>query len=101
MRIRSTERLMALVGWYTDRRARRQWRALAVLSHHFLDVVAGLDTLVAFGRARPQAGRLRVLAEQYRAATMRTLRIVSSKTVAKSAIRSCERCVVPRNRRPK
>ena len=54
---------------------RRQWRALAVLGHHFLDLVAGLDVLVAFGRARRQSGRLRALAEEYRRATMRTLRV--------------------------
>ncbi len=33
--------------------------------------------------------------------TMRTPRIVSSSSVAMSAIRSCERCVVPRRRTPK
>ena len=33
--------------------------------------------------------------------TMRTPRIVSSSSVAMSAIRSCDRCVVPRRRRPK
>ena len=33
--------------------------------------------------------------------TMRTPRIVSSSSVAMSAIRSCERCVVPRRRLPK
>jgi ATP-binding cassette subfamily C protein CydCD len=66
---------MILVGLHTEKATGRQWRTLAVLGHHFLDVVAGLDTLMAFGRARPQSGRLRVLAEQYRTATMRTLRI--------------------------
>jgi ATP-binding cassette subfamily C protein CydCD len=66
---------MILVGLHTEKATGRQWRTLAVLGHHFLDVVAGLDTLVAFGRARPQAGRLRTLAEQYRTATMDTLRI--------------------------
>jgi ATP-binding cassette, subfamily C, bacterial CydCD len=42
---------MVLVGLHTERSTRRQWRALAVLGHHFLDLVAGLDVLVAFGRA--------------------------------------------------
>jgi ATP-binding cassette subfamily C protein CydCD len=66
---------MILVGLHTQRSTRRQWRTLAVLGHHFLDIVAGLDTLVAFGRARSQAGRLRRLTEQYRTTTMRTLRV--------------------------
>ncbi len=65
---------MILIGLHTERATGRQWRALAVLGHHFLDVVAGLDTLVAFNRAGAQSGRLHVLAERYRTATMRTLR---------------------------
>ncbi|TCK22338.1 thiol reductant ABC exporter subunit CydD [Pseudonocardia endophytica] len=64
-----------LVGLHTERSTRRQWRALAVLGHHFLDLLSGLDTLVAFGRARRQGGRLRALAEAHRRATMRTLRV--------------------------
>ncbi len=66
---------MILVGMHTERSTQRQWRALAVLGHHFLDLVAGLDVLVAFGRGRQQSSRLRDLAERYRQATMRTLRV--------------------------
>ncbi|MBW0116571.1 thiol reductant ABC exporter subunit CydD, partial [Pseudonocardia abyssalis] len=66
---------MILVGMHTGRSTRRQWRTLAVLGHHFLDLVAGMDVLVAFGRARRQSGRLRSLAEDYRQATLRTLRV--------------------------
>jgi len=66
---------MILIGLHTERSTRRQWRTLAVLGHHFLDLVAGLEVLVAFGRARHQSGRLRELAESYRRATMRTLRV--------------------------
>ncbi|MFL6073398.1 MAG: thiol reductant ABC exporter subunit CydD [Mycobacteriales bacterium] len=66
---------MALVGWYTDRRARRQWRALAVLSHHFLDVVAGLPTLKVFGRAKAQADTIRRVGEEHRRASMAALRV--------------------------
>ncbi len=66
---------MILVGLHTQRSTRRQWRALTVLGHHFLDLVAGLDVLVAFGRARHQSTRLATLAASYRQATMRTLRI--------------------------
>jgi ATP-binding cassette subfamily C protein CydCD len=66
---------MILIGLHTERSTRRQWRSLAVLGHHFLDLVTGLDALVAFGRARQQSGRMRELAEAYRTATMRTLRV--------------------------
>ena len=66
---------MILIGLHTERATSRQWRALAVLGHHFLDLVAGLDALVAFGRARRQSARLRELADAYRRATLRTLRV--------------------------
>ncbi|MBW0089907.1 thiol reductant ABC exporter subunit CydD [Pseudonocardia sp. KRD-184] len=66
---------MILVGLHTERSTRRQWRTLAVLGHHFLDLVAGMDVLVAFDRARRQSGRLHALADSYRQATMRTLRV--------------------------
>ena len=66
---------MALVGMHTETANRRQFRLLARLSHHFLDVVAGLPTLKAFGRAKAQADVVgRVSAEQRRV-TMRTLRV--------------------------
>ena len=66
---------MILIGLHTQQSTRRQWRTLAVLGHHFLDLVSGMDVLVAFGRARRQSHRLRSLAEDYRRATMRTLRV--------------------------
>lgn len=66
---------MILIGLHTERSTRRQYRALAVLGHHFLDLVAGLEVLVCFGRARRQVSRLRTLADSYRRATMRTLRV--------------------------
>jgi len=45
----------ALVGLHTKAQTRRQWRLLAQLSGHFLDVVQGLPTLKAFGRPRPRS----------------------------------------------
>ena len=45
----------ALVGLATRDRAETQWRAMASLSGHFVDVVRGLPTLVAFRRARAQS----------------------------------------------
>ncbi|GHH69565.1 thiol reductant ABC exporter subunit CydD [Streptosporangium violaceochromogenes] len=65
----------ALVGMHTKAVTERQWRALARLGGHFLDVVRGLPTLRAFGRARYQAEVIRRVADAHRAATMRTLRV--------------------------
>ncbi|SDH62727.1 ATP-binding cassette, subfamily C/ATP-binding cassette, subfamily C, CydD [Sinosporangium album] len=65
----------ALVGWHTKVVTERQWKALAQLGGHFLDVVRGLPTLRAFGRARFQAGVIADVAQAHRSATMRTLRV--------------------------
>jgi ATP-binding cassette, subfamily C, bacterial CydD len=66
---------MALVGLHTEAANRRQFRLLARLAHHFLDVVAGLPTLKIFGRARAQAGTIRRVSAEQRRLTMRSLRI--------------------------
>jgi len=65
----------ALVGMHTKAVTERQWKALSRLGGHFLDVVRGLPTLRAFGRARYQAEVIRRVADAHRAATMRTLRV--------------------------
>jgi len=66
---------MALVGWHTQRQASKRWRALEVLSGHFLDVVSGLPTLKVFGRAKAQAEAVRRTTGDYRRTTMATLRV--------------------------
>jgi ATP-binding cassette, subfamily C, bacterial CydD len=66
---------MWLVGRYTERRARERWQALSVLAAHFLDVVRGLPTLRAFNRGEVQAARVAEVSEDYRRATMGTLRV--------------------------
>ncbi|WP_327002174.1 thiol reductant ABC exporter subunit CydD [Dactylosporangium sp. NBC_01737] len=66
---------MALVGLHTETANRRQFRLLARLSHHFLDVVAGLPTLRVFGRAKRQAGIIARISAEQRTTTMRTLRV--------------------------
>ncbi|GAA2801790.1 thiol reductant ABC exporter subunit CydD [Saccharopolyspora taberi] len=65
----------ALVGAHTKHRTARQWGLLSRLGGHFLDVVAGLPTLRAFGRAHAQADVVHEMADAHRGATMRTLRV--------------------------
>ncbi|MEU8162189.1 thiol reductant ABC exporter subunit CydD [Micromonospora parva] len=65
----------ALLGWQAQAATERQWRRLALLGGHFLDMVAGLPTLRAFGRARGQTDVVRRMADGHRVATMKTLRI--------------------------
>jgi len=66
---------MWLVGRYTAQRAHERWQALAVLAAHFLDVVRGLPTLRAFNRGAAQKERLERVGDEYRRATMGTLRV--------------------------
>jgi thiol reductant ABC exporter CydD subunit len=66
---------MVLIGRLAERSTRRRWRRLARLSSRFLDLVGGLETLRAFGRAGAQADSIAAAGESYRRETMRTLRI--------------------------
>jgi ATP-binding cassette subfamily C protein CydD len=64
-----------LVGLHTKARTQRQWRLLAALGGHFLDVVEGLPTLKLFGRAKAQAQVIQQVSDAHRKATMGTLRV--------------------------
>ena len=64
-----------LVGLHTKAVTQRQWRLLARLGGHFLDVVEGLPTLKLFGRAKPQAEVIGTVTDEYRKATMSSLRV--------------------------
>ncbi len=64
-----------LVGLHTKARTQRQWRLLATLGGHFLDVVEGLPTLKLFGRAKAQAEVIQQVSDAHRKATMGTLRV--------------------------
>ena len=66
---------MILIGLYTRGQVDRQWRTLARLSGHFLDLVSGLPTLVVFGRAKSQAQAIRAIGDRYRSTTMGVLRV--------------------------
>ena len=65
----------ALAGLQAKAATRRQWRLLAQLGGHFLDVVQGLPTLKAFGRAKFQEQVIATVTSEHRKATMATLRI--------------------------
>lgn len=66
---------MILIGLYTRSRVDRQWHTLSVLSGHFLDLVSGLPTLKAFGRAKSQVEAIRAIGSRYRSTTMGVLRV--------------------------
>jgi thiol reductant ABC exporter CydD subunit len=66
---------MWLIGRYTEQRTRERWDALRHLATHFLDVVRGLPTLRAFGRAEDEAATLAEVSGRYRQTTMGTLKV--------------------------
>lgn len=66
---------MVLIGRMSTAHRDRRWAALGRLAHRFADVVAGLPTLRAFGRADAQVATLRRVTDAYRASTIATLRI--------------------------
>lgn len=65
----------ALVGLRTAELTRRQWELLHRLGGHFRDVVTGLPTLRAFGRAEHQAGVVARLSDEHRRTTVSALRV--------------------------
>lgn len=67
--------MAALVGSTAKRRNEAQWQALSTLAGHFLDVVEGLPTLVAFRRAKAQAVVIRRVTDEHRRAALSTLRL--------------------------
>ncbi len=66
---------MWLIGRFTEARAQERLNALNRLAGHFLDVVRGLPTLRAFNRGAIQAERIEAVSDEYRRATMGTLRV--------------------------
>lgn len=66
---------MALVGWTTQRLSDRRIVQLRRLGDQVLDLVAGLPTLSALGRARAQAAQVREVGDAYRRSTMSVLRV--------------------------
>ncbi|MBO0982367.1 thiol reductant ABC exporter subunit CydD [Rathayibacter sp. SD072] len=66
---------MILIGWATQAVQKRQWDRLQALASGFVDTVGGLATLKIFGRAERQSARIRALTEEYRAHTMKVLRV--------------------------
>ena len=65
----------ALIGKYTQRATLERWGETTRLAGHFGDVVAGLPTLVNYGRGEHQVDQVEAVGERHRVATMKTLRI--------------------------
>ncbi len=66
---------LALVGWTTGGRHERLYATQARIAHHVLELIRGLPTLKAFGRADHQLGEIRRLGDEQHRSTMSTLRL--------------------------
>ena len=73
---------MVLIGAGAERMNQRQWRKLARMSGHLLDVIQGLTTLKIFNASRREAAEVARMAEAYRRDTMSVLRLAFLSSLA-------------------
>jgi thiol reductant ABC exporter, CydD subunit len=66
---------MIVLGYAAQSKADKQYKAFQILSNHFLDSLRGLDTLKLFGRSKEYGQTIYRTSEQFRKATMNTLKI--------------------------
>lgn len=66
---------MIIIGKGTEKRNQKQWKSLAKMSAHFLDVIQGLTTLKLFNASRREANMVAKISEEYRQSTMSVLRV--------------------------
>ncbi len=66
---------MILIGKGAERANQRQWRELARMGGHFLDVLQGLVTLKVLNAGSRERQRIRHIADDFRRTTMGVLRV--------------------------
>ncbi len=66
---------MIMIGKGTERLNQRQWKKLALMSGHFLDMIQGLTTLKLFNASRREAQTVAAISDDYGRETMVVLRV--------------------------
>lgn len=66
---------MILLGLAAQKMADRQYHTYRILSNHFVDSLKGLETLKYLGRSIKHIRNIGLVSEQYRKATLKTLRV--------------------------
>src|SRR5699024_3768686 len=66
---------MILLGIAAEKKADKQYTTYKRLSNHFLDSLRGLETLAYIGRSKQHGKQIGKVSEDYRKATMKTLRV--------------------------
>jgi thiol reductant ABC exporter CydD subunit len=83
-----------LIGGAARERTRAQWVTLSRLSARFLDALAGLPTLKAFGRVEDEARALEAANERHRAVTLEVLRLAFVSALVLEALATLGTAVV-------
>lgn len=66
---------MILLGLAAQKMADRQYKTYRILSNHFVDSLKGLETLKYLGQSKKHEMKIGRVSNQYRKATMKTLRV--------------------------
>jgi len=66
---------MFLIGSKAQDMTDKQWKSLSYFSSHFLDVLQGITTLKFLGQSKKQSYKISEISEEFRLATMKTLRV--------------------------
>mgnify|MGYP006278271865 FL=1 len=66
---------MILIGQGVEAVNQRQWKQLARMGAHFLDVIQGITTLKLFNASRREADIIARISDDYRQSTMQVLRL--------------------------
>lgn len=66
---------MILLGMAAEKMADKQFATYTRLSNHFIDSLRGLETLAYLGKSRSHAKKIEQVSDDYRKATMKTLRV--------------------------
>ncbi len=73
---------MILIGKGTEKLNKKQWRKLARMSAHFLDMIQGLTTLKIFNTSKHEAEVIARISDEYRRSTMKVLRVAFLSSLA-------------------
>ncbi|WP_368936925.1 thiol reductant ABC exporter subunit CydD [Bacillus sp. SH8-8] len=73
---------MIILGWAAQKKMDDQWSYYHLLSNHFVDSLRGLETLKYLGRSKSHIETVNKISDQYRKATMSTLKIAFLSTFA-------------------
>ncbi|WP_054950089.1 ABC transporter ATP-binding protein/permease [Numidum massiliense] len=66
---------MILLGLAAKKQMDKQWQSYRILSNHFVDTLRGLETLKFLGQSKRHKTAIARVSDQYRSATVRTLRV--------------------------